>query len=276
MSAQQLRRSIRRGEVKTLLRGVFLRADVPLTIELKLAAAALVISPTSVACDRTAAWIWGVDVYGYAELDGVPALESFVLSGGRRTERDGVSGGERALLPTDWVEVGGVKVTTPVRTAMDLACRLPRRSALAAMDALMRAHGFGHESMAEMLPRYFRRRGVIQLRDLVPLVDPRAESQPESWVRLELIDHGLPAPELQWWVTANGTPIYRLDLAYPHAKIAIEFDGEEFHTSPADRERDALRRTWLRAHGWTVIIVTRADFAKNDERFWVSEVAEAL
>jgi hypothetical protein len=246
------------------------------TTSLKLAAAALVVNGTSVACDRTAAWIWGVDTHRYRELDEVPPIETFVLPGHRRSERKGVRGGERELAASDWVEVEGVKVTTPLRTAMDLGCILDRRSALAAMDALMRLHGFTHGDMSRMLTRYHRRRGVVQLRELVPLVDPRAESQPESWTRLELIDNGLPPPELQWWITIGGTPTYRLDLAYPHAKVAIEYNGEEFHSSEEDRERDRVRREWLEAHGWTVIVVDRSDFLSSTSRFWPGEVARAL
>jgi hypothetical protein len=276
VAAARFRRAVRRGQLVPVLHGVFLRADVCLTLELKLAAAALVICADSVACDRTAAWIWGVDVHAIGELDVVPPLETCVLSGQRRTERRQVRGGERQLLPSDWVVVDGVKVTTPVRTAMDLGCLLPRRSALAAMDALMRAQKFSHADMSRLLPRYFRRRGVVQLRELMPLVDPRAESQPESWTRLELIDSGMPVPEVQWWVEVDGIATYRIDLAYPRAKIAIEYDGEEFHSSDEDKQNDKERRAWLEAHGWTVIVVDRLDFMSSSERFWPAEVSAAL
>jgi hypothetical protein len=276
LTPQHFRRAVRRGLLRPLLRGVHLRSDVGVTTPVKLAAAALVINPTSVACDRTAAWIWGVDVHEFRELDGVPPLETYVLRGHRASERDGVRGGRRDLVLSDWVEVDGVKVTTPLRTALDLGCVLRRRHALAAMDALMRAHAFTPEDLSRALSRYRRRRGVVQLRELVPLVDPRAESQPESWTRLELIDNGLPAPEVQWWVSVDGVPTYRLDLAYPHAKIAVEYNGEEFHEAPEDRERDARRRDWLERHGWTVVVVDRTDFSRDTERFWVGEVARLL
>jgi very-short-patch-repair endonuclease len=271
-----MRRAVRRGSLRQILHGVYLRADVCLTVSVKLAAVTLVVNAGAVACDRTAAWIWGVDVHELRELDGVPPVEVFVLSGHRRCEREAVLGGERALLPIDWVEVEGVKVTTPLRTAMDLGCRLNRRQALAAMDALMRAHGFTHHQMKLLLGRYRRRRGVVQLRELVPVVNPGAESQPESWTRLELLDHLLPAPQVQWWVVVDGVPTYRLDLAYPHAKVAIEYDGEEFHSSAEDRLHDLERREWLEAHGWTVIVVDRRDFSSSSNRFWISEVARAL
>jgi len=52
--------------------------------------------------------------------------------------------------------------------------------------------------MLAALPRYGRRRGVAQLRELVPLADPRSESPRESWLRIEIHDAGLPIPNLQY------------------------------------------------------------------------------
>ena len=178
--------------------------------------------------------------------------------------------------PSDWVEVHGVRVTTPLQTALDLGCKLPRRPALAAMDGLMRAHGFTTADLARALPRYFRRRGAVQLRELVPVVDPRAESAAESWTRLEIIDAGLPVPEPQCWVCIDGVPTYRLDLAYRHARIAIEYDGEEFHSSEADRAADDRRRTWLRQHGWTVIVLDRDSFGTEAIAAWTGELRALL
>jgi REase_MTES_1575/Transcriptional regulator, AbiEi antitoxin len=276
LSRTQLRRAAAAGAVERLFHGVYVRGDIPVTTEVRVAAAALVINPGAVVCDRTAAWIWSVDVFEFRELDGVPPVEAFLPSGCRRTERSEVRGGERDLRPCDWVEVGGVKVTTPLRTAMDLGCRLNRRQALAAMDALMRLHGFVRADMERATPRYFRRRGSVQLRELVPLVDPRAESQPESWTRLELFDAGLHTPEPQWWIVVDGVETYRIDLAYPHAKVAVEYNGEEWHTRPGDRARDEERREWLEKHGWTVVVVDKTDFAPDASMEWVRQVRAAL
>ena len=174
------------------------------------------------------------------------------------------------------MEIGGVRVTTPVRTALDLGCRLSRRQALAAMDALMRIHGFTHADLARELPRYFRRRGSVQLRELVPLVDGRSESGGESWTRLEISDRSLPKPVPQHWIHVGGRPTYRLDLAYPHARIAIEYDGEEFHSRPEDRAADERRRAWLRDHGWIVIVLTKDSFTEEAIIEWIGELRRTL
>jgi hypothetical protein len=276
MPRHRLQAALENREVRRLLIGVYLRSDRPITTLVRAQAAALVISPHAVVCDRTAAWVHGVDAFRYAELDVHPPLETYVLRGHRATNRPECNGGTRDLRASDWTIIGGVRVTTPIRTALDLGCKLSRREAIAVMDALMREHGFTVADLMRELPRYVRRRGVIQLRQLVPLVDGRAESSGESWTRIEIDNRGLPTPVPQHWVNVAGVPTYRLDLAYPHARVAIEYDGEEFHTGPEDRERDARRRGWLRDHGWTVIVLDKRSFTAEAVDAWICELRRAL
>lgn len=276
ISRRRLDDAVELRTLRRVLRGVYVDAALEDTPLLRAQAARLVISPHAVLCDRTAAWLLGVEVQDYRELDVVPPIESYVLRGHDPTDRPECAGGTRDLLPEDWTEIGGVRVTTPIRTAMDLGCKLSRRQAIGAIDALMRSYDFTVEDMMRMLPRYFRRRGVRRLRTIVALGDPRAESRAESWVRLVIVDHGLPLPTLQHWVVIDGVPTYRLDLAYLHARVAIEYDGEEFHTTPEQRERDRRRRAHLRALGWTVIVLTKADLAPERVDAWIGRLREAL
>jgi hypothetical protein len=276
ISRARLVKGLRCGALVRLLHNVYVRADVELTMEGRAGAAALVISPHAVVADRTAAWIWGVDCFSFRELDVVPPLETRTLRGHRAPTRSGLRAGQRDLDATDWVFVSGVRVTTPLRTALDLGCVLSRRDALAAMDALARAHGLTSADLVTAARRYFRRRGVVQLRELAALVEPRAESAGESWTRIEMHDQGLPQPQVNWWVYENGVPKYRLDLAYPHARVAIEYDGEEFHTSEEDKRADADRRDWLERHGWAVIVIDKSSFTDEAIAIWSDEIRTAL
>lgn len=272
----ELSRAVTGGLIRRVFTGVYVQADVADSTLLRARAAALVMSPHSVLCDRTAAWIHGVSVFRYAELETLPRLESYVLRGHDPTDRHDCHGGSRDLLPEDWQVIEGVRVTTPLRTAVDLACRLSRREAMAALDALARDCGVTVGEMNRLLWRYRRRRGVIQARELVPLTDPRAESSGESWTRLAIHDEGLPPPQPQCWVARDGVPTFRLDLAYPRAKVLVEYDGEEFHTEPAARERDEQRREWLRRQGWYVIVVTKESFTAEALVCWTRELREVL
>ncbi|QBR92631.1 type IV toxin-antitoxin system AbiEi family antitoxin domain-containing protein [Nocardioides euryhalodurans] len=275
-SRTTLTRWVREGRLRRLFTGVYVRADLPDTTLLRAQAARLVLSTHSVLCDRTAAWIHGIDVFRYAELDAIPELETVVLRGHDPTDRGGCRGGSRDLEPGDWQVIGGVRVTTPVRTALDLACRLPRRDALAALDAFARECGVTIAQLDRLLVRYHRRRGVVQARELAQLVDARSESRRESWTRLELNDEGLPAPTPQHWILVDGVPTYRLDLAYPRARVAVEYDGEDFHTSPEQRAYDRERRAWLEEHGWYVVVVTRGCISGAALAAWITEVREVL
>jgi hypothetical protein len=276
----------RNRAIRRVFNGVYVPAAVPDTLETRIAAVKLVRKPFVVLRDRTAAWVWGVDTFDYRELEILPPLEFSSLRGHTRTRRKGCDGGIRDLKDVDIVEIDGVLITTPARTAIDLACkdcRRPggRRKALARLDAFMRVCDVTHDDMHKVLLRFRGRRGVRQARSLVPIADPRAESQGESWPRLEILDHGLPAPELQHWVSVDGYPTYRLDMAYPKHRVAIEYDGREFHEGVDEnghdrRERDEARRAWLREHGWTVIVLTKDDFTPAAIERWISQLRSAL
>jgi Protein of unknown function (DUF559) len=272
-----LRRGQRRGEVRTLVRGVFVASHVPDTIELRARAVAKAVRSHHVVTDRTAAWLHGVDTHVYAEHDTVPPIETCALRWHEPTTVSGVDGRTRDLHSRDVMVLYGVPVTTPLRTALDLGCCLRRREAFAAMVALARLHGLTATDLERELGRYRRRRGVVQLRGLVGLVDPRPESQREAWVLLEIADAGLPLPEPQFWVDVIGVPTYRLDFAYRRARVCIEYDGVDAHEkSDEQREHDRRRRKWLRDHGWIVIVVRKGDFTAGALDRWLRELREAL
>ena len=60
------------------------------------------------------------------------------------------------------------------------------------------------------------------------------------------------------------------------SKVAIEYDGEEFHTSDEDKRADAERRDWLRRHGWTVIVVDKNSFSDEAIALWSEAIRTAL
>ena len=270
----RLRRALRHGEVRPVVRGVYVPADLEDSLELRARAVAKVVRPHQVVADRTAAWLHGVDAHVYAEHDGVPHVEICALRRHAPTKVPGADGRTRDLSPQDVMTLNGVRVTTPLRTALDLGSCLRRREAFAVLTAMARLHGFVRGDYLCALGRYRRRRGVVQLRELVNHVDPRVESQREAWVLLAILDAGLPAPEPQVWIDVGGVPTYRLDLAYRRRRVCVEYDGEEAHRGR--EEYDAERRAWLRGQGWHVIVVLEGDFAEEALDRWLTELREAL
>jgi len=276
LTRPRLRALLKSGAARRVLQGVFVRDDVADTVELRAAAAALIMPPHTVVCDRSAAWLHGIDCFGPADDPASGVLEVVAIGDHDRTRRPEMYGGKRALLPEDICEVNGVKVTTPARTAADLARLRGRRTAIAVLDAFARQHGVSQTDHKRLVHRLRGHRGVVQYRGLAPLADPRPESFAESWTRIDILDHGLPAPVPQVWVDLPGFGKVRLDLAYPLWKIAVEYNGEEFHDSPEARAADEKRIQALRAAGWIVIVVTKDDFRRESNGRWLVELAEAI
>jgi hypothetical protein len=142
---------------------------------------------------------------------------------------------------------------------------LRRYDALAALDQFLRL-GVTHDELLEEVSRFKGYRGVIQLRYLAPIADPRAESVAESALRLHWYDACLPPPEPQWWVFNDlGVGVYRLDLALPEARFGAEYNGEAFHSSDEDREYDAIRAAWLdEQRGWHIEVFDKSDVYAPD------------
>lgn len=277
LSRKVLHRMLIEGRIRRVVRGVYVASHLPHDIATTAAAVALGVDAGHVAVDRTAALIHGIDTYTLSEHELGVVVETCALRGRHPTERRDVDGRTRDLSTRDVMVVEGLRVTTPLRTALDLGCLLRRREAFAALCAFVRVHGISRAALLAELPRYRRRRGVIQLRELVVLVDARFESPREAWTFLAIHDAGLPHPEPQVWISIDGVPIYRLDLAYRHARVCVEYDGFDAHDrTPEQREHGRRRRQWLRDHGWTVIVVRNGDFTGDKLDRWLGELREAL
>lgn len=56
----------------------------------------------------------------------------------------------------------------------------------------------------------------------------------------------------------------RLDLAWPDAKVALEYDGRRFH-GPRRIEHDEGRQARLESLGWSVEHVERCDLTADND-----------
>ncbi|WP_059016248.1 type IV toxin-antitoxin system AbiEi family antitoxin [Mycobacterium sp. M26] len=163
------------------------------------------------------------------------------------------------LADDEVTERNGVPVTTPSRTAFELGRYQKRPEALARLDALMRAAPFTAADVEQIMRRYGPVRGVRQLRELLPLIDPGAASPKESWLRLLLIDGGLPVPETQIPVLEGGVPVAYLDMGYRDIKLAFEYDGDQHRSDRRQYVKDLRRLPMVERRGWEVIRVIAED-----------------
>ena len=155
--------------------------------------------------------------------------------------------------------VARVPVTTPARTAYDLGRLLPRGGAVARLDALKRASPFSVEDVLPLAKRYHGARGLRQLRAVLPLVDSGAASPKETWLRLLLINAGLPTPTTQIPVHENWGLVGVLDMGWETYKLAVEYDGDHHRTNRRQYAKDQWRLRKLEALGWVVLRVIADD-----------------
>lgn len=88
----------------------------------------------------------------------------------------------------------------------------------------------------------------------------RVESPRETALRLLLLDRGFAEPIVNLPVQAPGTgESFRIDLAYPSQRIAIEYDGDWHRTDRSRFRRDRRKDDVLHELGWRVVRVVDSD-----------------
>jgi very-short-patch-repair endonuclease len=164
------------------------------------------------------------------------------------------------LAEDEVMEINRMRVTTPARTALDLACRNPRARAVAAIDALANATDLKVADVELLCQRYRGRRGVTRVPAALDLVDAGAESPRETWLRLLLLRAGFPRPRTQIPVYDEFNQlIARLDMGWEDAMIAAEYDGDHHRTNRRQFNRDIARTEALITMGWILVRVTSVD-----------------
>jgi hypothetical protein len=111
----------------------------------------------------------------------------------------------------------------------------------------------------------------------VAYVRTGVESPMETRLRLLLVLAGLPEPVVNLAIRdeLSGRLRYRIDLAYPQWKIAIEYDGRQHAESSRQWQWDVQRREELERDGWRVIIMLSGDVYRTPART-LERVVEAV
>jgi hypothetical protein len=181
------------------------------------------------------------------------------------------------LLPHDIVtledEGGVVRLTDPLRTAWDVCALEPMATAVGLLDGMMRAGHLDRAALDGLVASTGGRWGSRRVAKVVPLVDGRSESPPESWVRVACARAGLPAPVPQFVVLAGEEFLGRVDLAWPQHRLVVEYEGAH-HFDELQIRRDDRRYERLVAAGWRVIRLSAADLRDMDAV--VERIARAL
>jgi hypothetical protein len=237
------------------------------TDELRLRGLDLSCGKSVPVCLGTAAAIYGFDTEDTIDLH--------VLNppGGQLRSADGLVVHRRDGVPLMMVDR---RLVTPAAwTAVEVARAQRRPRGLATLDAALRSGTCNRAELWRAAVEQSRRRGIVAVRELIPLADALAESPMESEARLAMIDGGLPIPKLQYEILDGNRERRRVDFAWPQYRIAVEYDGLDWHSEPDAMKRDRRRRAALEAVGWIVIAIVFEDVRYRPWEF-VATIAEQL
>jgi hypothetical protein len=225
-------------DMETRLRGLDLRCGSPVAL-----------------CLHTAASVYGFDTEDSTDLHVLHPAES------RLRDRPGlvVHRREGATLTS----VRSRPITAPAWTAVEVARSLRRPRALATLDAALRSGTCSRDDLVTAAAQQVGRRNIVGVRDLISLARPGAESPMESEARLVMTDGGLPEPVLQYEIIDRDGRLWRVDFAWPEYRLAVEYDGFEWHSSPEHLRKDRQKRAALEELGWRYMSIVSDDVRRH-------------
>lgn len=261
LSDKQIAHLVRGGVLLRAHRAVYRTPGAATSVEHEALAACLAVGPHAVASHATAGRLWGL--VGRQE-DRPP--EVTVPRAHRSGQKTIVVHRSLRLGPRETTRIGLVPVTRVARTLADLSQRLPTDDLEDALDEALRRKLVTPTQLA----RYA---------GLRPLAEDRSgKGVPES--RLERIAIALlrrfhlPEPVRQHEVRSRGRT-FRIDLAYPDHRVAIELEGRAPHWGRDRWQSDHERRRALEVAGWRVLTFTWWDTTERPLEVAL-RVAEAL
>ncbi|MDN3497101.1 hypothetical protein QL996_14255 [Planococcus sp. APC 4015] len=238
---------------------------------------ACIMRPTEFFTHVTAALLWDLPVPLGLLLcrdDTTPAhadhVDVGVLAPRRHPRGRGVRGHQvrRQLVRVVRHPTRGVLVASPASTWAMLGAVIAHPFDLVAVgDAIVREPMFDRDAAAlasvddlAELAGSGRRVGIAALRSSLGQIRTRSASRAETWLRLTLVEAGLPEPLLNVEVRDRlGTLIAVVDGAWPAVKVAVEYEGEHHLTDSRQWAKDIDRFERLAAAGWSVVRVTKHD-----------------
>ena len=204
------------------------RADDPMV---KLRAAAVRV-PGGVFSGSTAVWLHGVAVAPYEPIE--LTLPPGAPIAGRAALRI-----RRAQLPeADVTSAKGFAVTVIERALADVSARQAVPQAVVIADAVAHARLTTKARLAARAVASAGRPGIRRFRRVLDLLEPATESPMETRLRMLLVLAGLERPAVQHRIyDEGGNFVARVDLYYPGARLAIEYDGATHKTSIVEDNR---------------------------------------
>lgn len=229
----------------------------------QLRAALMSLGSTAMAGGRTAAVLWGFDLFVEPK-----AIEVVVPASRQSRAPKGVAlRRARGAVAVDRSVLGGepLRVLTPALTVADCAFTRPLREAVVIADSALRTGQVSVEELERVTASLAHHPQGRRLRRVMDLVDPASGSVLESLCRLLLVEHGM-WPESQVTLAdPRGRAIGRVDFLFRDQRLVVECDGRRWHDPEDARGRDRTRDNELERAAWRLVRVTWYDVVHRPE-----------
>ncbi|MFN8227879.1 MAG: type IV toxin-antitoxin system AbiEi family antitoxin [Mycobacterium sp.] len=256
-----------RGQLRSRFRavhpGVYVPRDAAGTLLSNTVAAWLWTSRRGVIAGRAAAAL-----HGARWIDDSTPIELIVP---HTRKRPGVIVHEEQIKSDEVCVIGGLPVSTPERTALNLARWLPRDSAVRHLDSLARATAISKEAVLGLAARYPVARHARRARAALDLMDAGSQSPRETWLRLLVIDAGYERPQTQVRVT-DGVNVAFIDLGWEEHRIGLDYDGDHHRSERRTYVNDIGRYSMIDDLGWIDLRVV----AEHSRAFILHRLREAF
>jgi very-short-patch-repair endonuclease len=207
-------------------------------------AAVLACGPDAVLSHDSAAALWGLRRW--------PAQPEVTSS--KKRVRPGITTRRTTTLGRrDVTTHFGMRVTTVIRTIIDIEPRLNNSQLIRAIQDARVAHHLKASKLHELLLSCRRARELID-----PSQNPTRSKHEDDFVTWAE-RHGLPTPRVN--VKVNGKEV---DALFPEERVIVELDSVEFHDDPISFRRDRRRDRGSAAHGFVTVRLLKEDLTDED------------
>jgi very-short-patch-repair endonuclease len=261
LSQDAINRRLRSGRWLRCSRGVYFVDDRPFTDEARIRAGVWGYGQDAVASGLAAAW--------WHHLTRLPpeTVEVTVPRDARLRRQSGTRLRRRDLAPADVVERNGLRVTALPLTVVEAAAR--RGGGAKLMDSALQRH----VELPQLWRTHLRnkgRHGSPAARRLLQAASDGARSEAERLLVKLLREAGI-----KGWRTNYPVGGYKIDVAFPKARVAIEVDGWAFHSDPEAFAIDRKRQNAIALLGWQVLRFTWLDLTEYPQRV-IAEIRRAI
>lgn len=186
-----------------------------------------------------------------------------IVPNAHTSNRAGVHLRRTTLGAGDVVTLRGLRVTSALRTAVDLGRRRPLVDAVIALDMALHRRIVRLTELRSYSAANRGAKGIANLRRAIELAEPATESPMETRLRMLLVLARLPRPRAQVSLhDQQGRLLGRPDLYYPEHKLALEYDGGTHRDSLVEDNR---RQNRLLNSGIRLLRFTAADIFQAPE-----------